>query len=140
MVALVVDASVVIAWSMPDEGGDYPAYVESAVLREGMLVPAHWHFEAANAVRMMEVRSRLSSEDGQELLVKLELLKIEVDRESNHRAFHAATALARCHGLTVYDAAYLELALRAGRRLASLDGPLLRAAAAEGVAFMDIAA
>ena len=97
---------------------------------EGAVVPNLWHLETRNALLAAERRGRLSAEAVDERLDSLKGLPIRTDQGPD---LQSALNLARSHGLSFYDALYLELAKRESSELATLDGALGRAAAAEGV-------
>ena len=127
----VIDASVTIAWLMPDEADDVAnnAYRR---LRDGeALVPSLWWYEVRNVLIANERRKRVSQATVDRLLVALARLPIGFDHTPDEPAL---LGLARKFQLTVYDAAYLELALRREAPLASLDRALKVAARASGVA------
>ena len=130
MSGLVVDASVVVAWLFDD--GDEPRAdrVLEQLAEDGALVPHLWHLETRNSLLTAERRGRLSSGEVKERLDALKGLPIATDEEPD---LQSAFDLARAYGLSLYDALYLELARREGAELATLDGPLGRAAVAEGV-------
>jgi predicted nucleic acid-binding protein len=135
MSGLVLDASVVMAWAIPDETQfDRAAALMHAVTSDGAVVPGLWRLEVGNALLMAEQRGRLRSGQPDTILRQLDTLPIETDPETNLHAWGATATLARTHRLTLYDACYLELALRRRLPLASFDAALLRAVAAEGVA------
>ena len=98
------------------------------------VVPALWPLEVANTLLMGERRKRSSQMDTVAWMGFLSALPITVDTEAAKRAFGDIANLARTHRLTVYDATYLELAMRLGIALATLDGELKAAAKAVGVA------
>jgi predicted nucleic acid-binding protein len=104
------------------------------VASEGAIVPSHWRLEVVNALLMAEQRSRIVPERTLALLTRLAVLPIAIDPETAARAWDASPTLARKHQLSLYDAAYLELARRKHLPLASFDRRLLRAAEAEQVA------
>ena len=130
MSGLVVDASVVVAWLFDDEEGARAERALEQLVEEGALVPQPWHLETRNSLLTAERRGRLSTEEVKERLGALKDLPIATDEEPD---LQAAFDLARAHGLSLYDALYLELAKREGAELATLDGALGRAAVAEGV-------
>ena len=130
MSGLVVDASVVVAWLFDDEDEPRADKALERLAEDGALVPQLWHLETRNALLTAERRGRLSSEDVTERLDALKGLPIATDEGPG---LQAAFELARAYGLSLYDALYLELARREGAELATLDGPLSRAAASEGV-------
>src|SRR5512135_424260 len=99
-----------------------------------MLVPRLWHLEIANVLLVGERRGRCTQADTTAWLSFLSGLPIVVDVATEAHAWTDALALGRQHGLSAYDAAYLELALREGIPLATLDARLEAAALAVGVA------
>jgi predicted nucleic acid-binding protein len=129
----VVDCSVTLAWCLPDEKAPYPQAVLDSLARAGAVVPSLWHLEVGNGLLVGERRKRSTEADTMKWLTFLKSLPIVVDDETVSRAWSDVLHLARAHGLSTYDAAYLELALRRGLPLASLDGPLKAAAKAAGV-------
>lgn len=126
----VIDASIAACWLMPDE--QHPAADEAfaRLAEDKALVPGLWWFEIRNVFLTGERRGRIDRAKTSEALGLLAELPIRVDRGVEDGPL---LGLARRHRLTVYDAAYLELALRAGVALASLDAELVHAAGAEGV-------
>lgn len=97
------------------------------------MVPRHWFLEVGNTLLMGERRKRCSEADTANFLGILRALAIEPDPEPMAHVAASTFALARGHGLTLYDAAYLELAMRASRPLATLDKELRTAAKKAGV-------
>lgn len=130
MSGLVVDASVVVAWLFDDEDEPRADRVLRQLVEGGALVPHLWHLETRNALLTAERRGRLSAAEVKERLDALKDLPIVTDQEPD---LQSAFDLARAHGLSLYDALYLEIAKRENAELATLDGPLGRAAAVEGV-------
>lgn len=130
-VRMVLDASVAVAWSMEDEADPYPEFVLDA-LEEG-IVPGIWPLEVANALLVAERRGRLTRADVEQFLSFLQALPITVETDVVGRAFGEVLALAREQGLSVYDAAYLNLAMRHGLPLATQDQALRKAADRCGV-------
>ena len=130
---LVLDGSVAIAWCFPDEQDDYSQSVLDALATGRALVPDLWHLEVVNVLLIGERRRRSTQADTVQWLRFLGSLNIVVDGETRHRAFGDIAQLGRTHNLSAYDAAYLELALRRGLPLASLDHKLKEAARAAGV-------
>lgn len=134
MTELVIDASLTLAWCFSDEDDAYAESVLEALPACRVAVPDLWPLEVANALLVGERRKRLSSAETSRVLLLLAALPILVEPGSAHAAFDHVMPLARQHGLTVYDAAYLELAMRRGLPLGSLDDQLRKAARAVGVA------
>jgi predicted nucleic acid-binding protein len=135
MPGLVLDASVVMAWTIPDEAqfGRATAVMQQ-VTGDGAVVPGLWRLEVGNALLMAERRGRLPAVQLADALRLLEALPIETDPETGLRAWTASASLARRHRLSLYDACYLELAARRGLALAGFDAALVAAAGAVGVA------
>ena len=129
----VLDASVALSWCFEDEGGDYAADVLTKLASGEAVVPSLWLLEIAHGLLVAERRGRLAASDAHEARSLLEALPIAVDPGGRRAAFHTTPLLARRHGLSAYDAAYVELAVRLGAPLATLDGALRSAASAEGV-------
>jgi predicted nucleic acid-binding protein len=131
--AFVLDASVTACWAFDDE--DHPdasAAFERMQAEEGV-VPGLWWFEVRNILIVNERRRRIAESDTAAFLLNLSLLRLRADQSPDE---NAVLRLARSHRLSVYDAAYLELARREGLPLATLDGDLRKAAAGEGVALV----
>jgi predicted nucleic acid-binding protein len=126
---LVLDASVVIAWAYQEEGDHIDALIRH-VAANIACVPAHWILEVTNTLLNSERHGKLKTGQRQELLATIQSLPIRVDEETFLRGWQATPALAEQHKLTTYDAAYLELAMRLGVPLATLDQDLARAARA----------
>ena len=99
----------------------------------GAWVPSLWRLEIANVLEMGVRRGRMDAAFRDATLADLELLPIQTDPDTEKHAWRLTLRLAERHRLTVYDAAYLELAMRRGLPLASLDRELRAAAAVEGV-------
>src|SRR5262245_56784445 len=99
-------------------------------LAEGSIleVPALWPLEVANALTVLVRRRKLTSDEQRTALGWLRGLPLRIDHEMSSVAFTRLTELAAAHELSIYDAAYLELAERRSLPLACKDGPLRRAA------------
>ena len=130
MSGLVVDASVVMAWLFDDEDEPRADDVLELLEEDGALVPQLWHLETRNTLLVAERRGRVAAGGIKERLDALRGLPIRTDADPD---LQSAFDLARAHELSFYDAMYLELAKRESAELATLDGPLGRAAVAEGV-------
>lgn len=129
----VLDGSIALAWFFVDERDDYADAVALALPQIEAVVPALWHLEVANTLVCAERRKRSTAAQAATFLGHLAALPITVDPQTHLRAWTETVALARLHGLSAYDGAYLELALRTGLPLATLDGRLEGAAKAAGV-------
>lgn len=131
---MVLDASVALSWCFPDEAGEYSQRILEMQKSGGAVVPTIWPLEIANALIVAERKKRIEpSEAGRFISLLLEL-GFRVDAATSTQAFGDILSLARAHGLSAYDAAYLELAIREGLPLATSDDALKRAARKTGVA------
>ena len=130
----VVDASVAVSWVIVDESDPRAESARAEVERDGGIVPQHWHLEVRNSLVVAERRRRITRNAADLSLDFLKSLSIITDSEHD---LDAALALARSHELSFYDAMYVELALRRGKFLATLDGSLRRASIAEGVSLVE---
>jgi len=128
----VVDASVSAAWFLPDEATPYTEAALQATVDREVCVPALWLLEVGNLLLSAQRRRRIDDAKRRELVVRAQALRLRVDREPV--AMTALDELAARHGLSAYDATYLELALRRALPLATTDAALLQAMAAAGVA------
>ncbi len=134
MPGFVTDASVSLTWCFEDEATSWTDHLLQR-LRAGdeAVVPAHWPMEVSNALLMAMRRGRITEEKVRRFFDDISSLPIKIDSESPAQAFRQTFALAQQHKLTSYDAAYLEVAVRANLPLATLDDELRNAAIAEGV-------
>jgi predicted nucleic acid-binding protein len=125
----VVDASIGVAWVHPAQATKGSQALLQA-LCDGVAIqaPALWPLETANALLVLVRRGKLTEEEGGTALSALAQLSVVLDHEMASLAFTRLSALASQHGLSIYDAAYLELALRKKLPLACKDGPLRAAA------------
>jgi predicted nucleic acid-binding protein len=138
-VSVVVDASMTMAWHFEDERTKTVNDILSWVSESGAVVPFHWRAEVANSFLMAERRSRTTADFTERSLKDLEGLPIDVDPLGPEMAWSETRRLAAEHGLTIYDAIYLELAVRSDLPLATLDKQLARAATKAGVTVMGAA-
>ena len=127
--AFVLDASIAACWAFPDEQDPRADAALARVRIEDAVVPSLWWFEVRNILVVNERRKRITESGTNSFLRELVRLRIRVDREPEESA---VLRLARAHRLSVYDAVYLELALREAIPLATLDSELAAAAIAEG--------
>ncbi|MHB8973416.1 MAG: type II toxin-antitoxin system VapC family toxin [Pirellulaceae bacterium] len=133
---LVLDCSMAMAWCFADEGTQGTAEIQDRLVAEAAIVPGHWFLEVANVLALAEKRQRISAADVVQFVKLLAAFDIQVDNEFSARAFDHILPLSRGHGLTTYDAAYLDLAIRRQLPLASLDDDLCRVAAHLDVAVL----
>ena len=138
MSRLVLDASTVLTWCFPDEEAQKAWEISELIAAgERIAVPAFWRHEILNSLLMGERRKRLTVELTQAFLEDLDRLPVDMDEMATSAfVFDTTQALCRKHGLTAYDAAYLELAIRDGFSLATVDKALKRAAVGEGVSVL----
>ena len=131
---LVVDASVALAWALPDESSAYADAVLAVVERNGLRVPELWSREIANGLAVAYLRKRIASADENDFLLALSYLSIDVEEPVPAvTAIRNGTAAAMRYGLTPYDAAYLDLASRERLTLATLDTAMRKAAEQAGI-------
>ena len=137
MSRFVLDCSVTMAWCFADETDPRAQSVLTALAAQGAIVPGHWPLEVANVLAGAERKKRIAAERVATFIGILNRLSIVIDDQTAKNAFGDVLMLARTHQLTAYDAAYLELALRTGCPLASLDARLNDTAAAIGIAMFE---
>ena len=125
----VLDASITACWAFEDEDHPTAATALERLRTDEGCAPNLWWFEVRNTLIVNERRKRLTENDTAMFLRGLARLGVTIDRSPEEAGL---LALARQHRLTVYDAAYLELALRRNLPLATLDEQLLRACKAAG--------
>lgn len=130
----IVDSSVTLSWCFTDEADAYAEASLRALRAAEARTTSLWPFEVANGLLMGERRGRLTPADTQRALADLAALPIHVELTTPERALREGLLLARQEGLTVYDAAYLDLALREGLPIATLDRQMREAARRLGVA------
>jgi len=118
---------------LPGEATDETNAALDHVTEQGAIVPSLWHLEIANVLLMAERRSRISRAQRSRAIGAFAALPIMIDVETTTQAWGRTLDLAVEQGLTLYDATYLELALRTGLPLATLDRELKRAATLLGM-------
>ena len=132
--SFILDASVTMSWFLEDEIDVYGEQIKTAVQQGATpVVPALWAVETTHVVLRAERRQRLSAETARDILTLLKTLPVEIDDASSKVAFTEGWALAEAHQLSVYEAMYLELAIRRGLPVASLDAAFQKAAGRSGV-------
>lgn len=124
----VIDTSVVLSWCFQDETNPLADFILDSLVKDTAFVPAIWPLEIGNVLLVAERRQRLNEAGTARFLSLLSDLPIVVEQEPPERMFKEILALAREHRLSSYDASYLDLALRKGLALATLDGDLATAA------------
>ena len=140
----VLDASVTLTWLLKDAGertGAYAFDVLKQIRSPGteIHVPATWGLEIANVIARCETKGIVTEAQSEGFLAMLNSAPISVDGSTAAHALSGTLQLARRYRLSAYDASYLELALRAGLPLATLDDALRKAAAKAGVKLHKVA-
>jgi predicted nucleic acid-binding protein len=135
-VNFVLDASVALLWLVPETnraGIDYADGTLKALKESRAVVPSLFALEVANVVAKLESKRLVTEADAQRFIALLGRLDIETDQATAAHALGDTLNLARRYKMSAYDAAYLELALRTGSSLATLDAGLVKAARVAGV-------
>jgi predicted nucleic acid-binding protein len=129
-VKIVLDASVSLAWLFKREKASEAACADralDALEPAGALVPPLWHTEVANALLVGERRRVITAAQSIDYLNRLSLLPIFTDDAAAASRRDLVMSLARQHGLSAYDATYLDLSLRTGSEMATFDDSLATA-------------
>jgi predicted nucleic acid-binding protein len=130
----VLDASIVLTWCFPDENAALAEHVAGRFKQgDTAVAPSFWPHEVLNALRVGEKRKRISEELVRSFLEDLATLPVTLEQFPAGVVFDRVQQLSREHGLTAYDAAYLELALDSRLPLATLDEDLVRVCKKAGV-------
>ncbi len=124
----VIDNSVVMTWCFNDENRRYSDFILNKLEIATAIVPSIWPLEVTNLLLVAERKKRISEADSTRFIALLSELPIIVDQEPPERMIKEIFALARKHNLSSYDASYLDLAMRKGLPIATLDKNLLAAA------------
>jgi predicted nucleic acid-binding protein len=135
-VSFVLDNSVALAWCFEDEQTLGVMALLDRVTEFGAVAPQLWPIEALNGLLTAERRGRIDGSLRRRLAGFLRELPVMIDDETASRMWTSTIRLAETHGLTAYDAAYLELALRLGLPLATQDEALIAAAQATGTSLL----
>jgi predicted nucleic acid-binding protein len=130
---IVIDASVALAWCFPDEASDYADGVLLALEGRTALVPPIWSVEITNALLVGERRKRIRPPEARRFVELLKGLSILEDTQPFADTMSNILPLAREHDLSAYDAAYLDVAVRQGAPLATLDAALQKAGRTAGI-------
>jgi predicted nucleic acid-binding protein len=131
MTQFVLDNSVAMRWLLASPKKADQSYAETvleSMVDSQALVPHLWHLEATNVLLGAEKRGELNAGEVERFIAQLESLPIQVDPLTAHQAFSRTLSLCRAYKLSSYDAAYLELAIRVGLPIATLDRDLRKAA------------
>ncbi len=136
--SLVLDASLTLSWFFKDERTPGADAVLTEVTEKGAVVPALWRLEVANALHMALRRKRIDAAFRDSALTQLSRLSITADPDTDTYAWTVTLQLADRFQLTLYDAAYLELAGRRRLPLATLDRELRDASSALGITLLGV--
>jgi predicted nucleic acid-binding protein len=131
-VAFVLDASVTASWFLAEPPHPHVAIAELRINTEFATSPTLWWYETRNILVVAERRKRLTSAEVDLALHRLLLLSVQLETPDPQMSL----VIARRHGLSFYDATYVELALRLGLELATRDMAMAKAAQSEGVALV----
>ena len=131
--AFVLDCSVTMAWIFPDEATEATQRLRESLIEGRALVPCLWPIEVGNVILVATRRGRIGLEEWPRIRKFLDALPIEIDPVSAATTMGASLDLGHRYGLSLYDAMYLELAVRMRMPLATLDRALVAAGKAAGV-------
>lgn len=138
MSAYVIDASAILCWCFEDEAPRGAAALLKKLMDGKVAAPGHWPLEVCNTLWVGERRKRISGDDADAFIELVDSLNVDIDNDTAMLAWTVLRDLARATGLTVYEAAYLELADRLGATLVSKDDALLAAARSAGIRVVDV--
>lgn len=130
---VVIDSTVALNWVMPDERDPKAENLLHAVAVDGAIVPALFRIEVGQGLLMGVRRKRVPASFPREAIALLDTLPLSFDADGAELAWTTCLHLAATYGLSLYDATYLELAVRLGSPLATFDKELARAAVQAGV-------
>ena len=129
----VLDCSVTMAWLFADEGTEATDRLRESLAETRAFVPSLWPAEVGNVLLVATRRGRIRANEWPQIRAYLSALPIEIDPASASRTWGASLELAHAHKLSVYDAMYLELAVRLRMPLVTLDRALWNAGRAAGI-------
>lgn len=129
----VLDCSITMTWCFEDESDDYADAVLDSLKNATALVPTIWPLEVANVLLLSKRNGKITDMQSISFIDTLSALPIVIDHSTSSRAMHSVFVLASQSNLTIYDAAYLELALREKIPLLTLDKELIKAAKKLGI-------
>lgn len=134
--SIALDASMAMAWCFEDERNPESDAILDRIITEGAIVPSLWKIEVANSLQVAIRRKRIDRQYRDLALARLQILPIETDQETSLHVWSTGIELADRYDLTLYDAIYLELAVRRGLPLATLDKALSEAGRRAGLAIL----
>jgi len=124
----VIDTSVVMTWCFKDETSKYADAILDSLEVSIAVVPSIWPLEVGNVLLVAERKKRLGEADSTRFIALIAELPIMIEQEPPERMMKEILALAREHKLSTYDALYLDLAMRKGLPIATLNNGLIAAA------------
>ena len=136
--AFVIDNSLVMTWCFKDEDSQYSDFILDQLENATAFVPSIWPLEVSNVLLVAERKKRIGEADSTRFIALLTELPIIVDQESPERTIMEIFSLARKHKLSSYDASYLDLAMRKGLPIATLDNSLLAAVKRSKVSILTV--
>ena len=134
--SFVIDTSVVMTWCFKDEASQYADSILDSLEQYTALAPSIWPLEVGNVLLVAERKDRLSEAASIRFVALLSELPISVDQEPPERMIKEIFALAREHKLSTYDASYLDLAMKKGIPIATLDNRLISVAKRSNISIM----
>lgn len=135
--SFVLDSSFTLAWVLEEEGEEeHVNRVFDLLNQHSANVPSLWFYEVSNVLAISERRGRLVQKDLARMIAILRALPLVVDQDCESRSLREILALARTNSLTVYDATYLDLAMKTGLPLATLDTKMIRVAESLGITIL----
>ena len=129
----IVDCSVAMSWLFKDETTSATRALLERLESETAAVPDLWYLEVANVLVLATRKGRITAAQSADFIRQIQALDLQADEAAASRAFDEVLPLAATHGLTSYDAVYLDLALRTKLPIATLDEPLRKAAKSHGI-------
>ena len=129
----VLDCSVALAWVMPDEADQQVDVLLDRLLDDSAVVPELWSLEVGNVLLVARRRNRITDDEQTRIVADLCNLPVETDRRTHEYVFSDTMGYASKFDLTLYDACYIELALRRHLPLATLDRKLIHACKSAGI-------
>jgi predicted nucleic acid-binding protein len=133
LTGIVIDASVALAWCFPDEDSDYADRVLVALEGHAVLFPALWPIEITNALLVAEKRKRVKQAETRRFIDLLSELAVVMDARPVADAVSNILPLGREYGISSYDTAYLDVAMRHAAPQATLDSNLRKAGISAGI-------
>ena len=135
--SFVVDNSIVMSWCFADEKNDYADDTLNKLKHNSAIVPAIWQLEVINVLLVAKRQQRITQSDTAHFLALLNRLPITVEPVIYDSTMEKILAIGRSHQLSSYDSAYLELAMRHGIPIATLDSRLSIAAQTVAVPLLE---